>query len=184
MNSSIYYQNKNKTERKNELTIFAEQCSLNSVFLQHFLILSLPLDKMNVEDLLTHHQLSPNISNLRVSLDYPKKIPDILSKFTEIKTLSFEGKIELSSFIEFLKTLNPKNKLEKIIFPQFEKTTKEDILEFHKILFDKTNLIYFENLFLPFESMWELILPWIESNTRLKELDLNFCSILFFTHRF
>jgi hypothetical protein len=124
-----------------------------------------------MEDLFTLHQLCPNIDILLIECSDGFNGFDIISKFKEVETIYFFGFCnKLAPFTDFLKNLK-ENKIKKIIFPQFSQYDKTETLEFHKILFEKTNLEEFEGLNLSFtEEELNIVSPWIEKNHFLKEI--------------
>jgi hypothetical protein len=103
---------------------------------------------MNLSELPALLELCPKITNIKgLCTKNNLNLLEILSKFNELKYFSFssEHPNEVLPFIKMLKSFNSKNKLQKIEFSKFTESSNKSLLEFYKILFEKTNLSEFEN---------------------------------------
>jgi hypothetical protein len=128
---------------------------------------------MDLQNLPTFYKLCPNITNIK--LEYSNKdfhCLKFLNNFKNLKSIEFVGLMELSHFIEFLHILE-ENNLERIQFPDFNFENHEQILEFHQILFQKTNLKEFQGIHFNHKDETKSISCYFEKNSSLKKLDLN-----------
>jgi hypothetical protein len=134
---------------------------------------------MEPEDLQTLFALCPTITNIELKCSN-ENAPYLKNsnKFKNLNSLKFVGQMNASYFTEFLSTLE-ENKLKKIQLPDLNFREKKQILKFHKILFEKTNLEEFQ--FISYENYNEeetkIISNYLEKNSSLKKLDLNCNSI-------
>jgi hypothetical protein len=127
---------------------------------------------MEPEDLPTLFALCPSITNIELKCSN-ENAPyfKILNKFKNLTSLKVVGIMDASYFIEFLSTLE-ENNLKKIQLPDLNFPEKKQILKFHKILFEKTNLEEFQ--FISIENYNEeetkIISNYLEKNSNLKNL--------------
>jgi hypothetical protein len=128
---------------------------------------------MELKNLPTFSKLCPNITNIK--LEYSNKDVQYLkylNNFKNLKSIKFVGPMELSNFIEFLHILE-ENNLESIQFPDFTYDNHDLILEFHQILFKKTNLKEYQLILYNHKDETKSISCYFEKNLSLKKLDLN-----------
>jgi hypothetical protein len=130
-----------------------------------------------MEDLPQLHQLFPKTSTIELKFDGNLKNEKYLSKFEELKELNFISynfmiNNYLAPFTELLKSLNTK-KLRKIEFPTFVISEEDEVLDFYKILFEKTNLVEFQrvNSHCTIEES-KIIASWIQNNSTLQTISL------------
>jgi hypothetical protein len=131
-----------------------------------------------MEDLPQLHQLFPRATEIHLTFDGNLINENYFSKFEQLEEIIFEtnyfmNNFSLEPFTEFLKNFNNNKKLRKIIFPTFEMTDEEEVLNFYNILFEKTNLVEFKriNSFLTMNES-KVIASWIQNNSTLQKISL------------
>jgi hypothetical protein len=145
---------------------------------------------MELDQLEEFYELYPNATDLKIYLAQGKNENlEFLTKFENLSTLQFDGDYEMRMpiqfFTNFVKKLKKGNKLEKIYLHVTETSKTEDIYEFYKILFEKTNLIHFGRIKNVKEDVKvaEIISSWIKSNSIVQKVNLN-CTFLLFIFKF
>jgi hypothetical protein len=132
---------------------------------------------MDLFHLQPFHQLCPSISSLNLSCS--ESNINELKHLIEFKELS-EVKISTDSnspispepFMDYLQQLK-ENKIKKFTFPTFKFKHPIEIVEFYKILFEKTKLTEFECFSSSFTKEESTFLSsWIESNSMLQKISL------------
>jgi hypothetical protein len=130
-----------------------------------------------MEDLTRLHQLFPKTLTIELKFDGTLNNEKYFSKFEELKELNFISNNfminnYLAPFTELLKSLNTKT-LRKIQFPTFVISEEGEVLDFYKILFEKTNLVEFQrvNSRCTIEES-KIIASWIQNNSTLQTISL------------
>jgi hypothetical protein len=130
------------------------------------------------------HQLFPETSKIEIKFFGNLINENYFSKFEKLEELHFISNYFMNNncltpFTELLKSFNTNKKLKRILFPTFETSEEEDVLDFYKVLFEKTNLVEFKrvNSRCTMEES-KIISSWIQNNSTLKTISMA-CKIFF-----